>query len=428
MVPLLIQLNQLDQLNELITYVKRHSPFYRALYEKVPVKLNNVTELPLLDAQKYWSEIRKTNNSVLTAAANGFALRSGGTSGHPKLSLYAFKEWEQMAQAVGEALGKTDLKDSDRVANCLFAGDMNASFIFYNECFRFCPTNLLVFPIATALDPEKIWNSIIENKINVIFGMPTFLTSLFSYFNQQKLSYLGVNKIYFLGEHMSPHHLNVIQENNPQIVSTSAGHTAVDVGLMGYATTGTSDGVHHSFDHSILEIIDLESGEPITEPNRLGSLICTNLVRRLMPLIRYPVGDICEWLEPEGSPNRKYKLHRRTPEAWSLASASYRFSDLEDILNPILARMEIVAFQIKLSNIDGRDKLELYVGSSELHEKGKRDHYSEEIKEKLIQGLPHLMRYTETSIIWPIEIHWIKPEHLATNERTAKLKRIIDAR
>jgi hypothetical protein len=45
----------------------------------------------------------------------------------------------------------------------------------------------------------------------------------------------------------------------------------------------------------IMEII-ADTGEVITKEGQRGQIVVTNFMRRLMPVIRYPMGDITEWV------------------------------------------------------------------------------------------------------------------------------------
>ena len=64
--------------------------------------------------------------------------------------------------------------------------------------------------------------------------------------------------------------------------------------------------------HAFLEIVDEYSGEVIESCDEVGLLVLTNLHRRLMPLIRYPVGDRACWREPHGTAQRKFALKGRS--------------------------------------------------------------------------------------------------------------------
>ena len=55
---------------------------------------------------------------------------------------------------------------------------------------------------------------------------------------------------------------------------------------------------------TVVEILDEETLEPVSKVWQEGLVVLTNLTRKLMPLLRYPVGDRGMWTEKLGlNPN-----------------------------------------------------------------------------------------------------------------------------
>lgn len=121
---------------------------------------------------------------------------------------------------------------------------------------------------------------------------------------------------------------------------------------------------HRVFEpETIVEIIDEATGEPIDEINRSGMLVVTSLTRTLMPLIRYPVGDLAAWREPPGSKHRKFILQGRSSLGHRLR-VGYASLFPDEIAALITEEMGHQQWQLMLEHADNRDRLSLRIAFS----------------------------------------------------------------
>ena len=105
---------------------------------------------------------------------------------------------------------------------------------------------------------------------------------------------------------------------------------------------------------ALYEIVDEETGAPIREPGVPGRALVTNLRRRLIPILRYPVGDRAQWIDPEDSPDRRFLLLGRSEEAARIASISLYYDDVRALLERFRARLGEPRFQMATVREDGR--------------------------------------------------------------------------
>ena len=125
----------------------------------------------------------------------------------------------------------------------------------------------------------------------------------------------------------------------PNVRIASIGYASVDAGLIGASSRDCALGEHRAFEpHTLLEIVDELTGEVIEECDRTGLLVVTNLTRRLMPLLRYPVGDRACWREPSTTPMRKFALKGR-----SAHSQRVRVGSLSLLVDEILLIVQRIA-------------------------------------------------------------------------------------
>jgi phenylacetate-CoA ligase len=168
------------------------------------------------------------------------------------------------------------------------------------------------FPFTGAVDSAVLAKSIVANRINVLAGVPAQLLK-FAAWLERRSQVLVASKPFHGGESLFGAQLQMLRRVLPNARIASIGYASVDAGLIGVSTRDCALGEHRMLEHhSVLEIIDEVSGAVIEECDRNGKLVMTNLTRRLMPVIRYPVGDLACWRELPGTPMRKFALMGRS--------------------------------------------------------------------------------------------------------------------
>lgn len=418
-----------SKLSKIVAHARRHSPFYAELYAGLPDHIENVEQLPVLDMKAFWASNGLSDNRVLTSRSiGGIALRSGGSTGSPKYSVFSRDEWVEISSECAKGLNKAGLADGDRIANLGGVGDLSAGFVFYGSSIFHTQPRVVEYPIGGHTPMDRVCGLIQDCGINAVIGASSLLTRFFQFLNDHRgdFSRVAIEKAFFFGEHLFPDQAAIIRSGRSHIKIASAGHTAVDVGVMGYSAMTERYSEHRVFaDQMILEILDLENNQPIREIGRQGKLVVTNLIRKTMPILRYSVGDICEWSEAPGREDRSYVLLGRSPEAWSLASASFSFQDIEDVVKKLDSTYEVSNFQIVLRRIGTKEKLTIRLG---VPLNRSREVETAKVAETFCRLIPKLGLVVASKEAHPVEIEWRKPEDLALNQRTGKLIRIIDER
>lgn len=82
------------------------------------------------------------------------------------------------------------------------------------------------------------------------------------------------------------------------------------MGAWGFECSSHPGGLHILEPFFYAELVDMDSGEPITEPGRYGKLILTNLYRRGRPCIRFDTKDIACWSENRCECGRTFRMLR----------------------------------------------------------------------------------------------------------------------
>ena len=410
-------------LEEIIKYARTNSKYYADLHKDIPMNAP-LTDYPLIDQDDFWSHCDKDGGTIITRPqTDGQIFKSGGTTGSPKYSLYSAEEWETMCRCSGRVLYKGGLKNGVKVANLFYAGGLYASFLYTYSMLFFSHVKTIVYNLSGNISIEEIVDTVLQHKINCIAGLPSMLTKIVAYIKENDLTGFNVDTIYFAGETMYPDQRAKIRETFGENVDIrSVFYASNDGGPIGYFSTDCGYNEHRSMSElCIIEIIDPDTGEVITEMNRSGEIYITSLFKTLIPLIRYPVGDMGEYTEPEGVPDRKFRMLGRSGAAAARAGfVSLYPQDVDNILKK--CGIEYYSHQIIITK-EGMDRFTFRIAVPEVDENN---------TEKFLQ-----MLYQERSIIKEViddgnlsvpKVEWCKPSELEYNPRTGKLKTIIDKR
>lgn len=411
-------------LKEIVEHAKKHSPFYRNLYSNI--RFEKLSDLPIAEQSLFWK-----SNVLTSEKRDGIVFKSGGSTGAPKYSYFTSLEWQSFTTSFGWGMSQGILSDYDRVANLFYVGDLYASFLFIKDSLQWIPVEekkILQFPIAGATDPDQILKTLEEFSINVMVGVPSAILTLLEYYESNKEKYPGVKlqKLLFGGESLYPDQHLALKKIFPDIQISSIGYASVDGGLLGYSDSHCKDGEHRVFDDAnIIEIVDPDTNEVIAEKNIVGKVLLTNLTRKLMPIIRYPAGDLAMWVEDDGVPNRKFKLQGRSDEAARLGTISVYFEDTRSMVMKTLNEIFGLQFQMVLNHYQNIDELILRIAGPGLK-------FDDQIASRLIDAFikekPVYHDVLSKKLIHPLKIEIVEMNLLETNSRTGKLKRVIDNR
>lgn len=410
-------------LTEIIATARTHSSFYRELYKDVSPSAG-LAELPVLKSEDFWKANTLEHNKVLTGPhVDGIVFKSGGTTGNPKFSFFTCDEWETFTEAFGWGMKQGGLKTGETISNMFYAGDLYASFLFITNSIEKCGAQVVQYPLSGGADFNHIVDTMNTFKITTWAGVPTSIMKLADYAQKNKLH--PPNKILFGGESLYDDQLDFIKKVFPDTTVQSIGYASVDGGLLGFVDKTCEIQEHRVFsDHTIMEILDEDTLEAITETHRSGKLYLTNLTRKLMPLIRYPVGDKAMWLEEGGKEKyRKFKILGRSEEGARVGPATVYYDDISQLLHVFHHELELKGFQLHLSHFDSHDQLVIKIAT----------HSNDELLKQKVQSYIYQERdllkdLVRKKLIHPLLIEFTEMSSLETNSRTGKLKRIIDSR
>ncbi|AEW98562.1 phenylacetate--CoA ligase family protein [Streptantibioticus cattleyicolor] len=414
-----------QQLAELIRFVRRNSPFYQELYAHLPERVESLEDLPVVPQTEFWRANSPRDNRLLTAPLDeAVVFRSGGTTGSPKFSVYTRTEWEEFTTAFGAGLVTAGLRPGHRVADLFYAGDLYASFMFILDSLHRSPVANVRLPVGGATSWESTAATLEEFRAQVIAGTPTTLCALADRLVAAGRPLPDVELLFFGGECVFGDQLPLLKQAFPAAEVRSIGYASVDAGLLGEAVPGEDPRVHRVFaPHTVVEILADDADTPVTAEGVPGRLVVTDLRRRLMPVLRYPAGDRAEWVDRAAG---LFRILGRAEEGVRLGPVTLYTQDVHDIVAATDDAGRITGVQLVVRRQDGRDELLLRLAADELA--GEDDKVAEAITTALLTGRPAYDSAVSAGHVNAPVVEWVRHRDLAVNARSGKLIRVVDER
>ncbi len=302
------------QLPDMLSRVSTTSPFYRDLFGAVDVQSVALADLPITDPQAYWDANALDGGTIATGELlDGLVLRTGGSTGEPKVSSWSRAEWRGFADAFARMYARTGLlTDGDRVANLFKSGSLYGGLLLTHDSLQSVDApNCVELPIEMDTPMDEIVGILATLRPNVLMGFPSLIVAVLSHARTMGLPDLQFSRVLVGGESTWPGQKAYIEQvTGAQVVPS--GYASTDAGMLGYADFDSAIDEYHVYDGQvILEIVD-DEGTAINDVGTVGLLLATSLSKTTMPIIRYPVGDMASWVDPAGTADRQFKLHGRT--------------------------------------------------------------------------------------------------------------------
>ena len=416
------------RLGETVAYCRRHSPLLAERYGDLPVTtLAEFRRLPLMTGDDYKRCLPPNGSGLLTAeAVDGYVFSSGGTTGAPKAVYRTVDEQRYNAVRLGKGLALSVFGPGDVVANLLFAGNMWASFVSFNQALEF--TGCRILPVSGNLPMEQITGYLSTFQANAAITIPSVLLSLAAHVERHRLP-IRLRKVSTGGEHLFAGAREYLRRTLGVEQFASTGYTTNDTGAIGYQCPHCAGGVHHVHeDLHLLEILDPETFEPVG-PGRIGTVVVTNLQRRLMPTIRYEVGDMGRWIEgdcPCGRKTRLMELLGRSDDVLIIGGGN---------IHPEVVAAAVHAtpglsphFQMVARLEEHRDQLLVRVERAADADPAADGERAAQLTQRLLAESKELSAVIRGGLAAPTRVEILASEGIRRNPKTGKIRLTIDER
>lgn len=421
--------NTLMRLNAFLNYVRQHSPFYASrLPERDLSSIKELSELPVLSPAELKENIPPKGSGILTAPLGGsISFGSGGTTGDPKYIHRTNAENHENARLIGKGYALSIFDKNDIVANLLFAGNMWASFLSHNEAVE--ATGAHVLPIAGNISMTDMISAIRTFKPTGAISIPSVILSLAEYVDKNGLTDIRIPKIVTGGEHLFPDAKKYIAKVLHTTKFASTGYLSNDTGCIGFQCEECEGPVHHIHeDYCIMEVVDPQTGVPVPDGEE-GKILVTNFNRRLMPLIRYDIGDMGRILTRRCSCGRTVKLMElmgRSDDTLIIGGGNIQLDSIAEVIGRF--RELSYHFRMIAEIVDRKDLLKIEIETVEHLSDDEMRRLEKDLYECLLVEKHEFVNFMKTGSILAPQVTVVSPDSLPRNPRTGKLKQVIDNR
>ena len=369
---------QEKKLQELLTYLSGHSPFYKRLFAEHRIdltKIKSLADIGLLPTTSK-EDLQQYNDDFLCVRSGSVVdyTSTSGTLGRPvtialtenDLNRLAFNEYNSFLTADGSA---------DDIYQLLLTLDRQfmAGIAYYSGIRKLGAGVIRMGPGL----PSTQWETIHRLKPTTIVAVPSFLLKLIRYAKENNIDINNttVKKVICIGENI----------RNPDCTLNALGKKIMDSWhLTLYSTYASTEmqtafteckvgcGGHFQPELLIVELLN-ENNEPVG-PHVQGEVTVTTLGVEGMPLLRYKTGDICMYFdEPCACGRTSFRLSPvigRKKQMIKFKGTTLYPPALFDIMNEI---DEIIDFIIEVhTNEIGLDEVSLYLLVGDRNEETER--------------------------------------------------------
>ena len=309
---------QLQKFRRIFKWAYENSRFHRRLYQEAGIKpedirsFDDICHVPTVEKSMMRPIQRKDpfpyGDALCVPLEDVTEFRqTSGTTGQPVYQPDTWADWEWWAECWAYILWAQGYRPADRV---FIPFGYNVFVAFWAGHYGAEKIGCEVVP-GGVLDTKARILKIQELRPTAMMATPTYVLGMADTArNKMGLdpSKMNINKITCAGEPGAsiPSTKRRMEEAWGAKVYDHAG--ATEIGAWSYECTAQPGGLHVNEGFFLVEIIDLDTGQPIEEPGRQGKMVITAFDRTAQPCIRFDSKDIIQWAEEPCECGRTFRL------------------------------------------------------------------------------------------------------------------------
>jgi phenylacetate-CoA ligase len=299
---------QFKKFKRIVEYGYENSKMYRELYDEAGFKPEDlktwadISKVPTLQKENYRTAQVKDpypyGDSLCVPIEKVTEYhQTSGTTGQPIYQPDTWQDWEWWSESWAYILWAQGFRNTDRV---FIPFGYNIFVAFWAGHYACEKLGCEVVP-GGILNTEERLLKIKELRATALMATPTYVLSMAETCRNtlgMDPGELPINKILCAGEPGAsvPTTKKRMEDAWKAQVNDHVG--ACEVGGWAYECTSQPGGMHANEAFFLVELVDIETGEPIEEPNKPGKIIITAFDREAQPCIRFDSKDVSMWAEP----------------------------------------------------------------------------------------------------------------------------------
>ena len=299
---------QLKKFKRILKWGYENSKLYRSLYTAAGLKpediqtWDDVRKVPMLEKEHYRSAQAKEpwpyGDSLCVPLEKVTVYhQTSGTTGQPVYQPDTWQDWEWWSECWSYILWAQGFRDTDRV---YIPFGYNV-FVAYWAGHYACEKIGCEVVTGAMLNTEERLMKMRELRATAFMATPTYVLGMADVcrnkLNIQPES-LGIKRILCAGEPGASVYTTKKRMEECWGADVFDHVGATEIGGWGYECTFKPGGIHVNEGMFLLELLDIETGEAIEEPGRLGKIVITAFDRLAQPCIRFDSKDVAMWGEP----------------------------------------------------------------------------------------------------------------------------------
>lgn len=309
---------QLAKFRRILQWAYERSRFHRVLYDGAGIRpgdiasLEDIRRIPKVEKAMLRDVQRKApfpyGDALCVPLEEVTEFRqTSGTTGQPVYQPDTWTDWEWWAECWSYILWAQGYRPADRV---FIPFGYNVFVAFWAGHYAAEKIGCEVVP-GGVLDTQARILKIRELKATAMMGTPTYMLGMASA-ARDKMGIdpagLSIDKITCAGEPGAsiPSTKRRMEEAWGAEVFDHAG--ATEIGAWSFECRHQPGGLHVNEAFFLVEIEDVETGEPIEEAGKQGTMIITALDRHAQPCVRFDSKDIIEWAAEPCPCGRTFRL------------------------------------------------------------------------------------------------------------------------
>ena len=313
-----LQALQLKKFRRIVEWAYHHSPFYRRLYEAAGLepgdikRFEDIRKVPKIEKGMF-RDVQKNEpfpyGDMLAVPCEKIAVfrQTSGTTGTPVYQADTWQDWEWWAESWCYILYAQGYRESDRVFIPFGYNIFVAFWAMHTASEKLgCET----IP-GGVLDTEARILKMKELRCTAFGATPTYVLGLAERARKMNIDPakdLHIRRITVAGEPGGSIHTTKKRMEDAWGAKVYDHIGATEIGAWSYECTEQPGGLHVNEGLFLVEIEDVETGEPIAGPGRQGKMVITALDRVGKPCIRFDAKDVIRWSGRECRCGRTFRM------------------------------------------------------------------------------------------------------------------------